>query len=232
MVMKQSWVASGPQDASGVGGELAEVLTFRCWLSVALEEGKWSDAPRNSLAFISATSPDQRISILRGLLGWGSGDFSPSMPMESEIPCLEFPTTILEAIKEVLDKTCTRCGTLPEEPALCLACRELLCIGCFKCRGTSECTAHAKQCRFRGRGLFLMPFSGSVALVTPRRSGLWPAPYVDSRGETDHGLRRTVRLNLDVGRAEKLKLMVLRGTMDVEIIREVDKSGTFVPALL
>ncbi len=77
-----------------------------------------------------------------------------------------------------------------------------------------------------------MPFSASVVVVTPRRSGIWEAPYVDSRGETDQGLRHTVKLKLDEGRARKLKLMLLRGTLDIEIIREMDRTGQYVPILL
>lgn len=78
---------------------------------------------------------------------------------------------------------------------LCLICGEMLCSQSYCCQTevsgdkVGACAAHAQLCG-AGVGIFLRVRECQILLMASRTKGsFYPAPYLDTYGETDHGLR-------------------------------------------
>merc|ERR1712056_70858 len=76
-------------------------------------------------------------------------------------PFIDLPEMYLDILRNVHDKTCSVCGKLPPDPAICLLCGTLVCMGNTSCRGQifpdeGQCTSHARICG-AGQCLFLIP---------------------------------------------------------------------------
>ena len=73
-----------------------------------------------------------------------------------------------------------------------------------------------------------MPYTSGLLAVGSQRSGFWDGPYVDARGDTDIGIRRSVRLFLSQNKYDHLRHILIRGSIQAEIIRQNQKSGKYV----
>lgn len=76
-----------------------------------------------------------------------------------------------DLLKMRLKEKCTRCNTLPDEPAVCLLCGKLVCAGTECCRHAGEqgeCTSHAISC---GAGCAPYMFVKKCLLVIVRVGG-------------------------------------------------------------
>lgn len=76
-----------------------------------------------------------------------------------------------DLLKTRLKEKCTRCNTLPDEPAVCLLCGTLVCAGTECCRHDGEqgeCTSHAISC---GAGCAPYMFVKKCLLVIVRVRG-------------------------------------------------------------
>lgn len=106
--------------------------------------------------------------------------------------------------------TCTRCNTMPADPAICLICGTLCCHQSYCCRGTDwsqrgECNMHTRECvsvffpqtfiessgnRCSGPiGIYFLLKRCVILYLYGDSGSFTPPPYVDSHGEIDIGLR-------------------------------------------
>jgi len=152
---------------------------------------------------------------------------------------IPLPVEFETLYERVRGATCSACGVVPSDPALCLVCGLLLCAGSECCRSTrptvvsrmmmrsaGECTRHARTCG-GGTGIFLL-LAGSggggggascLVLVRGKRAAYGPSPYVDAHGEADVGLRRGRLLHLSAARYASLTELWAKG----EVAREVGR---------
>ncbi|CAK1542493.1 unnamed protein product [Leptosia nina] len=150
-------------------------------------------------------------------------DFSELMNIVSEFSC---PNSEREDSKN---------------PTMCLVCGQILCSQSYCCqieikKSTSRSgsgsgselvgavVAHALWCG-AGAGIFLRVRECELLLLgvpSPSRGAMLAAPYLDSYGETDQGLRRGNPLHLCPERYENLRMMWLSHGIHERIARGLD----------
>jgi hypothetical protein len=211
---------------------------FAAWVVLGLEPGNFSDTQRNQLAYLPSDE-EEKVRLLMEILNIPALAPSSSQvarEISFQANCVRFiqlPSKIIDLVKSTIQRQCANCKKLPEEPAVCLVCNEILCVACDACKkGTEgECSRHAKKCG-EGQGLCILPFSSGILAISESRCGLWDGPYLDARGENDHGMRRSVNLTLNQRRLDELHRMLVRGTIDIEIVRHNERTGRYVPTQL
>ncbi len=176
-----------------------------------------------------------RVQSMQGLLGssLAKGVYPPVAP-HGKLVSVGIPDKLTDLIKETVGRICMTCGTAPNEPALCLLCNEIVCLDSDCCRssnGEGECTSHAQQCG-AGQGLFLLPYASIVVAVGYPRNCIWDGPYVDSHGEPDSYLKRSCQLRLSRNKLDQMRLAYTRGTIPVEIVKQNQVTGRYVPRQL
>ncbi|TYZ58130.1 hypothetical protein PybrP1_003208 [[Pythium] brassicae (nom. inval.)] len=133
---------------------------------------------------------------------------------------------------EVLGKSkCKQTWRVVENPALCLACGEVLCAGSECCRRRSDnmgaCTSHAIACG-SGVGLFFLIRSSSVLLVFGPRSSYFGSPYLDMFGEEDINIRRGRPLHLSTKRMKALQALYANHMLANEVARNRRTSDQYI----
>ncbi|XP_048585826.1 E3 ubiquitin-protein ligase UBR2 isoform X2 [Nematostella vectensis] len=139
---------------------------------------------------------------------------------------LDLPRDYSELINKASLFTCPNSeGDESRAPALCLICGEMLCSQSYCCqtevRGgkVGACAAHAQKCG-AGVGVFLRVRECQILLMANRTKGsFYPAPYLDTYGETDQGLRRGNPLYLCPDRYNKLQKLWLTHGIAEEVAR-------------
>lgn len=133
---------------------------------------------------------------------------------------------------EVLGKSkCKQTWRVAENPALCLACGEVLCAGSECCRRRSDnmgaCTYHAITCG-NGVGLFFLIRSSSVLLIFGPRSSYFGSPYLDMFGEEDINIRRGRPLHLSTKRMRALQALYANHLLANEVARNRRTSDQYI----
>jgi hypothetical protein len=190
------------------------------------------------------------LSISRGLLpGLAGGDL-----IRSDRVLKMLPMSLLTVLERTVEAKCKKHGT-PNEPAICLSCGEICCLGNTdgsvdtedeaesrfdflrvlpRRKRKGECTQHALVCG-SGQGLFFVPYFCGVLAVScdkDKRNGIWEGPYEDAHGETDLYLKRHCNLTLSQNRFQRLQEIVLRGQVGSEIVRVNERTGRYMPQLM
>lgn len=126
---------------------------------------------------------------------------------------------------------CKQTWRIVENPALCLACGEVLCAGSECCRRRSDnmgaCTSHAIACG-SGVGLFFLIRSSSVLLVFGPRSSYFGSPYLDMFGEEDINIRRGRPLHLSTKRMKALQALYANHMLANEVARNRRTSDQYI----
>eukprot|EP00127_Corallochytrium_limacisporum_P003918 Clim_evm3s155 gene=Clim_evmTU3s155 len=101
---------------------------------------------------------------------------------------------------------CPTCNTVPDDPAICLLCGNLLCMGAECCRVSSngECTRHALECGSTSC-IYILPKACNLLIFYGNRVYGSAPPYLDEHGETDVFLRRGLPLHLSKDRYERIQ---------------------------
>ncbi|KAF1326238.1 E3 ubiquitin-protein ligase, partial [Globisporangium splendens] len=133
---------------------------------------------------------------------------------------------------EILGKSkCKQTWRVAENPALCLACGEILCAGSECCRRRSDnmgaCTYHAITCG-NGVGLFFLIRSSSVLLIFGPRSSYFGSPYLDMFGEEDINIRRGRPLHLSTKRMRALQALYANHLLANEVARNRRTSDQYI----
>jgi len=105
---------------------------------------------------------------------------------------IKLPLALDSLFSEGIIKPCRKCGKIPvQEPALCLLCGESVCYQAFCCQENDigECNLHKAKCG-GDVGLYLILKKCAILCLSGKQGSFMVAPYLDSHGEADLGLRR------------------------------------------
>ncbi|XP_047516018.1 E3 ubiquitin-protein ligase UBR1 isoform X1 [Pieris napi] len=172
---------------------------------------------------------------------WFKGTIPRRIALEPDPPRLiTLPEDFSELMNIVSEFSCPNSEREDSKnPTMCLVCGQILCSQSYCCQieiskpgsraGTSgelvgAVVAHAQRCG-GGAGLFLRVRECELLLLaapSPTRGSMMPAPYLDSYGETDQGLRRGNPLHLCPERYESLRMMWLSHGIHERITRGID----------
>lgn len=237
---------------------VVELLLFAAWICAAI--WRLPAQERNRLAYLQsekaesvavlatmlrlpglATSFDIRM-VPMGELPELPGSLKEGCPPSvldeiTEFPFIDLPEAYLDLIKDIRKKPCTACGKLPAEPALCLLCGAIVCLGSRACRGRNEtegqCTEHARRCA-SGQCLFLLPYLAQILAVSAPDCCLWDCPYVDRNGELNPNLKRPCMMHfrLDQQRLASLRQTFTKSSIRREIFLYNQRTGQYIPQAL
>ncbi|KAJ2722882.1 E3 ubiquitin-protein ligase ubr1 [Coemansia sp. Benny D115] len=120
---------------------------------------------------------------------------------------------------------CSRCGGVPNDPALCLLCGSFVCAQSFCCEedGIGECNMHMKTCGGTV-GVYLLVKKCGLLLLHHDNGCFMSAPYLDQHGEVDLGLKRGRPLYINRTRYEEMRKLVLTQKIPVFIARKIDQT--------
>ncbi|CAM0878719.1 unnamed protein product [Alopecurus aequalis] len=155
---------------------------------------------------------DYRSRKYRGLL------FStPAVPFR----LMQLPAVYQVLLERYVKMQCPDCGSVPDEPALCLLCGKLCSPSWKPCCRTGKCLNHASQCG-AGVGIFLLVRKTTILLQRSARLAFWPSLYLDAFGEEDHEMQRGKPLYLSQERYAALTHLVASHSLDrtSEVLRQ------------
>jgi E3 ubiquitin-protein ligase UBR1 len=102
------------------------------------------------------------------------------------------PQQLTSLIESSIAFVCSKCGTSPANPALCLFCGDFVCAQSPCCSydqtRQGECNLHMIGCGGE-TGIFFLVKKGAILHVNRKNGILVPMPYLDAHGESDIGLR-------------------------------------------
>ncbi|KAL6626741.1 hypothetical protein ACP70R_030467 [Stipagrostis hirtigluma subsp. patula] len=110
---------------------------------------------------------------------------TPAVPFR----LMQLPPVYQVLLERYVKMQCPDCGSVPDEPALCLLCGKLCSPSWKPCCRTGKCLNHASQCG-AGVGIFLLVRKTTILLQRSARLAFWPSPYLDVFGEEDHEMQR------------------------------------------
>ncbi|GLJ41100.1 hypothetical protein SUGI_0851350 [Cryptomeria japonica] len=141
----------------------------------------------------------------------------PACPFE----LMRLPYLYQDLLQRYIKECCSRCKTVPDQPALCLLCGTLCCAPSRRaCCKKNECLRHAFTCG-AGIGVFLMIRKTNILLQRSARQASWPSPYLDAFGEEDYDMQRGKPLYLSKERYAALTQMVVSHGLDHTHFSEV-----------
>ncbi|KAG8374331.1 hypothetical protein BUALT_Bualt11G0120600 [Buddleja alternifolia] len=145
---------------------------------------------------------------------------TPAIPLKLML----LPHLYQDLLQRYIKRSCSDCGVVKEEPALCLLCGKLCSPNWKTCCRESGCQTHAMACG-AGIGVFLLirdnnSFSRyilqktTILLQRSARQAPWPSPYLDAFGEEDIEMNRGKPLFLNEERYAALTHMVASHGLD------------------
>uniref|UniRef100_A0A0E0JE11 E3 ubiquitin-protein ligase n=1 Tax=Oryza punctata TaxID=4537 RepID=A0A0E0JE11_ORYPU len=142
---------------------------------------------------------------------------TPAVPFR----LMELPPVYQVLLERYVKMQCPDCGSVPDEPALCLLCGKLCSPSWKPCCRTGKCLNHASQCG-AGVGIFLLVRKTTILLQRSIRLAFWPSPYLDAFGEEDHDMHRGKPLYLSQERYAALTYLVASHSLDrtSEVLRQ------------
>jgi hypothetical protein len=139
-------------------------------------------------------------------------------------PFVPLPREFTELLYEACQQVCPGTGKPMEKPVLCLTCGVYFCSGTVCCeqsivvvagqptRKFNACSMHTLTCG-AGKGAFIAVKSCHLVLLNHERGSRRPAPYADSHGEGDAGLKRGRPLFLNAAMLDNVKAMFRGNTI-------------------
>ncbi|XP_024965877.1 E3 ubiquitin-protein ligase PRT6 isoform X3 [Cynara cardunculus var. scolymus] len=133
-------------------------------------------------------------------------------------PVVPFKLMILpylyqDLLQRYIKQKCIDCGSVQDEPALCLLCGKLCSPSWKTCCRNNKCQTHAMTCG-AGTGVFLLIRKTTILLQRSARQARWPSPYLDAFGEEDIEMHRGKPLYLNEERYAALSHMVASHGLD------------------
>eukprot|EP01135_Chromosphaera_perkinsii_P001327 Nk52_evm54s164 gene=Nk52_evmTU54s164 len=149
----------------------------------------------------------------------------PGRSLYSYFGLIPLPEDFTELFNHSLSVKCGNCNSTPTSPALCLSCNMYVCAQSMCCKkdDKGECYQHAQKCGY-GTAMFLLLKRCTIFMLAGDRGTFYPAPYLDSHGEPDIGLRRGRPLHLNAYRYSKLNRLWCNHGVASEITRSFENS--------
>jgi hypothetical protein len=222
--------------------QMAHLAVFIAWVVLAVSPS-FTPADINRIGYLPE-DPRARLAVVEQLLDiadWrnmliGHVESIRSMPHATGglVEFIKLPEKLTDLIGMTINRNCDKCKTQPQDPAICLLCGTLVCLDSDCCRGPEgegECTKHAETCG-AGQGVFILPYASIVVAVASPRNCIWEGPYEDSHGEPDSYMKRTCKLTLSQHRLDQMRLFYTRGSIPIEIVKQNQITGRYVPRQL
>lgn len=142
---------------------------------------------------------------------------TPAVPFR----LMQLPPVYQVLLERYVKMQCPDCGSVPDEPTLCLLCGKLCSPSWKPCCRTGKCLNHVLQCG-AGVGIFLLVRKTTILLQRSARLTFWPSPYLDAFGEEDHEMQRGKPLYLSQERYAALTYLVASHNLDrtSEVLRQ------------
>ncbi|PNT69934.1 hypothetical protein BRADI_2g03180v3 [Brachypodium distachyon] len=142
---------------------------------------------------------------------------TPAVPFR----LMQLPPVYQVLLERYVKMQCPDCGSVPDEPALCLLCGKLCSPSWKPCCRTGKCLNHSSQCG-AGVGIFLLVRKTTILLQRSARLAFWPSLYLDAFGEEDHDMQRGKPLYLSQERYAALTYLVASHSLDrtSEVLRQ------------
>ncbi|XP_048561722.1 E3 ubiquitin-protein ligase PRT6-like [Triticum urartu] len=142
---------------------------------------------------------------------------TPAVPFR----LMQLPPVYQVLLERYVKMQCPDCGSVPDEPALCLLCGKLCSPSWKPCCRAGKCLNHASQCG-AGVGIFLLVRKTTILLQRSARLAFWPSLYLDAFGEEDHEMHRGKPLYLSQERYAALTYLVASHSLDrtSEVLRQ------------
>ncbi|XP_029192377.2 E3 ubiquitin-protein ligase ubr3-like [Acropora millepora] len=195
-----------PHDASSSSTE-----SFSCVSCLKWPRSKPLASIKHWCEALLLSAMQKKITLTRELL--------PNLRQWPSPKLLQLPERYDSIIQHYRKRKCTKCGSAPEDPAVCLVCGKFTCLQGKCCSdalgGTPnyECIQHALDCG-RGTGIFLIVLSSVIIIIRAERVCIWGSVYLDSFGEEDRDLKRGKPLFLSQERFDRLQEQWLTHSFD------------------
>lgn len=197
------------------------------------------DMPSAFKDLVDTPTARKKISEWAGLsTEWFNGEIPAHVVTEPKEPpsLIPLPEDFSELMNLVSEFSCPNSEREDsKKPTMCLVCGQILCSQSYCCQAdipkwgrsgelqrVGAVVAHCASCG-GGAGVFLRVRDCELLLLAaPARGAKLPAPYLDSYGETDQGLRRGNPLQLCPSRYEALRMLWLAHGLHERIARALD----------
>ncbi|RIA96511.1 hypothetical protein C1645_707932 [Glomus cerebriforme] len=140
------------------------------------------------------------------------------------------PKRLDSLFEESLKKICNKCKTVPHDPALCLLCGTFVCSQSYCCsendRGENdrgECNLHTKSCG-GDIGIYLLVKKCVILLLHVDNGCFMNAPYLDTHGEVDLGLKRGRPQFLNQKRYDEIRKLWLTHGVPIHVARKIEQT--------
>ncbi|CAO3595528.1 unnamed protein product [Absidia cylindrospora] len=178
-------------------------------------------------ATLSATNPPGMNPAESSMLMGGSSNESTSFRIILDLPTplylVPLPSRLDRLFDESLQRVCQKCGTVPSDPALCLFCGTFVCCQSFCCSEDEEgeCNLHTLECG-GDIGIFLSVKRCVLVLLHNGNGWFMNAPYLDTHGEVDQGLRRGRPQYLNTKRYSEIRKLWLQHNIPIYVARQIE----------
>ncbi|XP_022823526.1 E3 ubiquitin-protein ligase UBR1 isoform X2 [Spodoptera litura] len=218
---------SAPEELTVVGGDTWEVMCG------------YLDMPSTYKELVDTPTAKKKISNWIAMsTEWFSGEIPACVVVEPKEPpnLISLPEDFSELMNLVSEFSCPNSDREDsKKPTMCLVCGQILCSQSYCCQDdvpkwnrigelqrVGAVVAHCARCG-GGAGLFLRVRDCELLLLaSPARGAKMPAPYLDSYGETDQGLRRGNPLQLCPTRYSEVRMLWLSHGLHERIARSLD----------
>ncbi|KAI9321086.1 hypothetical protein BX666DRAFT_1851833 [Dichotomocladium elegans] len=145
------------------------------------------------------------------------------LDMPAPLYLLPLPRRFEKLIDESMRRICTKCGTVPTDPSVCLLCGTFVCTQSFCCADDEEgeCNLHNLECGGE-IGIYLSIKRCVLILLHNGNGWFLNAPYLDAHGEVDQGLRRGRPQYLNLKRYAEIRKLWLQHNIPVYIARQIE----------
>ncbi|CAG8513156.1 17357_t:CDS:2, partial [Dentiscutata heterogama] len=135
------------------------------------------------------------------------------------------PKRLDSLFEESMRRTCKKCKSVPNDPALCLLCGTFVCSQSYCCSDETrgECYIHAKSCG-GDIGIYLLVKKCVILLLHLENGCFQNAPYLDTHGEVDLGLKRGRPQFLNQKRYDEIRKLWLTHGVPIHVARKIEQT--------
>ncbi|KAG0171555.1 hypothetical protein DFQ28_000812 [Apophysomyces sp. BC1034] len=148
-----------------------------------------------------------------------------NIPLDLPTPfyLVALPHRLDQLFDESMRRVCHKCNTVPTDPAMCLFCGTFVCCQSFCCSEDEEgeCNLHTLGCGGE-IGVFISVKRCVLILLHNGNGWFINAPYLDSHGEIDQGLRRGKPQYLNPKRYAEIRKLWLQHNIPIYVARQIE----------